>query len=463
MKYLSGILIILLNIGCVTTDKESDFTYLGGEIINPKSNNILFLKDNVTIDTILLDANNKFLSEYPNLEEGLYSFKHGPEFQYLYIHPKDSILIRLNTWDFDESLVFSGVGAEENNFLINLFLENEKEDKLFYDYYELNPEKFESKIDSILNIKESNIIQFKNSREKVSSEFEKIAKIASTYTLYRKKEIYPLVHKRTLRLDDFPLINENFYDFRKTIDLNDKSLMHYHAYPNYVVSQIYNLAYNQREKDSLKSDLTLNILNNIVDKISDENFKNTLLKQVIFDDFFKSGSTCSINNEALDIFFNNCTNEEYISQIKKLVNDSKKAKTNFKLNNFILTSLDAKKMAIKDIIKGQNSVIYFWSSEFMSPEYLAKRIQFLETENPDVLFIGINMQPEINNIKNNPFIKNISSKNQYQLTKDSEANDYVTSKYPRAILVNKNGIIVNGFTNLSSKDFSNQLDKFENN
>ena len=38
-------------------------------------------------------------------------------------------MFRLNTLDFDESLVFTGEGAKKNNYLINLFLEHEKEEK----------------------------------------------------------------------------------------------------------------------------------------------------------------------------------------------------------------------------------------------------------------------------------------------------------------------------------------------
>ena len=57
--------------------------------------------------------------KFKNLKGGLYTFKHGVEFQYIFLQPNDSLLLRLNTWDFDESLVFSGKGAEKNNLLIN--------------------------------------------------------------------------------------------------------------------------------------------------------------------------------------------------------------------------------------------------------------------------------------------------------------------------------------------------------
>ena len=43
-------------------DVEDYTAYFGGEVINPQSNYVLFLKDNKVIDTIFLDKNNRFLA-----------------------------------------------------------------------------------------------------------------------------------------------------------------------------------------------------------------------------------------------------------------------------------------------------------------------------------------------------------------------------------------------------------------
>ena len=125
MKNLLSILILTLIISCTTTNNKSTI-YFGGEIINPKSKYVVLLKDNNVIDTLTLNNQNRYIEKFKSLKEGLYTFKHGNEFQYIYLEPGDSILLRLNTWDFDESLVFTGKGSSKNEFLINLFLQNEK-------------------------------------------------------------------------------------------------------------------------------------------------------------------------------------------------------------------------------------------------------------------------------------------------------------------------------------------------
>ena len=124
-------LLILFALGCATKNENSK-TFFGGKIINPKTKFVVLYSNDKVIDTLLLNHRNKFLATYDNLDEGLYYFEHGNENQYVYLEPKDSLMLRLNTWDFDESLVFAGEGAERNNILIDIFLEAENERKLFY-------------------------------------------------------------------------------------------------------------------------------------------------------------------------------------------------------------------------------------------------------------------------------------------------------------------------------------------
>ena len=111
-KYL--VLIIAVILTSCADKKENNHTYFGGKIINPKSDYVLLYKTNKLLDSIKLTQKNTFMCKLKNIKPGLYFFKHGVEHQYVYLEPKDSLLIRLNTWGFDESLVFSGTSAEKN-------------------------------------------------------------------------------------------------------------------------------------------------------------------------------------------------------------------------------------------------------------------------------------------------------------------------------------------------------------
>ncbi|SNR32067.1 hypothetical protein SAMN06265371_101222 [Lutibacter agarilyticus] len=461
MKYLVSFFITILFFSCNTAETKSGSTYFGGEIVNPRSKFVLFLKDDKVIDTLFLNTENRFLKKYENFKEGLYTFKHGLEFQYVYLEPADSVLVRLNSWDFDESLVYSGKGASKNDFLINLFLQNEKEEKAMYSYFNLDEPKFEAKLDSLANKRISIYNSFTSNELLVSEEFIDLIDIAIYYPLYRLKEVYPYYYKKAHQLTNLPSISNDFYSFRAEISLNEEQFLSFYPYQNYVVSYLYNIANQLKESNTNKDDLTINVLNVIIKNIESEEIKNTLLKRIIINDFLKSENTCTINNEKLAIFLKHCTNKEFVNQVKNLVNDSKYVENHQQLPNFNIVNYDNIGTDIHTIIKNKKSVIYFWSTEFMSTDYLVSRVRFLEKKYPKIQFIGIQMQPAYLNIHNEPKLKNLNSSKQYKLTSNSYANNFLTSHYPRIIIIDDKKLVMNGFTYLDSKKLGQELNKIQ--
>ena len=142
-------LLITFFIGCNNQNK----TFISGKIIKPTNNEILILKDEKIIKKITINNQGTFSSSFEDLNNGLYNFIHLPEFQYLIINKGDSLVFRLNSLDFDESLVFSGLGASKNNYLIDVFLEHEKEENYIKSKYKSSKIEFKKIIDSLKNIK----------------------------------------------------------------------------------------------------------------------------------------------------------------------------------------------------------------------------------------------------------------------------------------------------------------------
>jgi len=460
MKYITYVILVFLAVGCGKSN-ENAVTYFGGLIINPKSNFVLFLKDEKVMDTLWLDKNNRFLKKVPIMKEGCYSFKHGTEFQYIYLEPSDSVLVRLNTWDFDKSLVFSGRGSIKNEFLINLFLHNEKEERMMYHYFNLNEQDFQAKIDSLSKERFASYNDFFENEGVVSKGFEKFTTIAIQFPLFRLKEVYPFYHKGVDNHENFFEVSDTFYDFRKGINLNEEKLVSFYPYQNYVVSYLYNLSYQLKEKDSAKNDITVNILNAVNEHIKAEGFKNILLKRILVSDFLKSRSTCHINEEALRIFLANCTNKEYLEQVNNLVQDCYYIPLNEPFRDFDIVSYNNVPLTINEVINNKNAVVYFWSTDYMSSDYLVSRIRFLEKRHPDLLFIGINMKTSPQDLTKESNLKLHHINNQYVLPTDSYAHNYLSSKYPRTIIIDDEGIVKNGFTNLDSKSLDLELSKLK--
>ena len=77
------------------------------------------------------------------------------------------------------------------------------------------------------------------------------------------------------------------------------------------------------------------------------------------------------------------------------------------------------------------------------------------------MFIGINMQSSFKEIKNEPHLKKFDIHQQFSLTETSTAHSFLTSNYPRVIIVDKKGIVKNGFTYLDSNKLQLELQKLE--
>ncbi|MBT7623758.1 MAG: hypothetical protein HN595_04450, partial [Flavobacteriaceae bacterium] len=137
----------LLFTSCQLFNKKKH-TYLAGKILKKTSEKISVLKDEKIINETSISENGNFYLELNNIKDGLYNFKHLPEFQYLILVKGDSLVLRLNALDFDESLVFNGNGSSKNNYLMDVFLNHEKEESFLNLNLKQNPIKFREIIDS---------------------------------------------------------------------------------------------------------------------------------------------------------------------------------------------------------------------------------------------------------------------------------------------------------------------------
>ena len=453
LSKLIALIVLVISIGCENRVEKS-IAYFGGKIINPKTDYVILFDHESAIDTFYLNQNNVFLGEISPLYEGLYYFKHSNEYQYVYLKPKDSVLVRLNTWDFDESLVFSGKGALRNNLLIDCFLDAEKDRRLFYSYYELPAQSFISKVDSLEKIKINRYKDFIRKNPQESEKFLNILSIALTYPLYGHVENYPLLHKMKHNTNYFDEVGGDFYKHRKKIKTDQDSIMYYSAYRNFMVNHIYNKVYgygHQEETDEFAVDL----LKTISNVIKNERFKNRMLRQAILGHFYNQ-SSCKYNPQTFETFLSLSSSKEDKRLVNRLINDTKKIHSGKKLEDFHVTDYNNTDRSIKSLTKYKNSFVYFWNPKYYSKEHVSKRVQFLSNKFPDINFIGVK-------IDGKGRLKTIDIKSQYYLNPQSEANKFLTSRMPRALIINKKGILVNGYASLVSNDIFDQLKELSKN
>ena len=140
----------MLSVSCNNSTEETSLdAYIGGQIRNPSSNNVILLKNNVPLDTIRLDFQNRFSYRIKSVEDGLYLFKHAPFSQVVYLKGGDSLLLRANSLEFQ--LDDTRIGKDAFQYYLNksLFL-NASGEVVFGDAYINSPE-FETRILELLN------------------------------------------------------------------------------------------------------------------------------------------------------------------------------------------------------------------------------------------------------------------------------------------------------------------------
>lgn len=456
---LFKILLFFFLISCNTSKKDTQ-TFFGGKIINPKSNQVILYTMEKVIDTFFLDNKNKFIGKIDNANEGLYHFSHGDENQYVYIEPEDSLMLRLNTWDFDESLVFAGKGAERNNFLIDCFLENEIDGKLFYHYNKLPPNIFTSKVDSLLAVKMDTYNEYIQSHPKETFGYREILKTALTYPIYARLERYPYINAKYTNNGNFPELNETFYDYRKNVTINKDSLMYFPPYTKFIRNYLYNKTYSLGHppmKKEYSSKFTIDLLKTIDENITVEKTKNAILRQTIISHFFNK-SSCNLDKESFNTFLKLSTNKKDKELISSLIKDVKSVPAHKKLPNFKVTNYNNASHQIADVIKNKNTLLFFWSPEYVSQAYIIKRIKYLSNNYPNINFIQVKIDGD-----HDDRIQKIDIKNQYYLQSDSDAHQFLTSKMPRSILVNKHGKVINAYATISSRNLNPYLKELNDN
>ncbi len=441
-KYLVPFLFLVLA-SCSST-KEDKYTYFGGKIINPKSKYVVLYKNESIIDSIKINKNNTFMSKLENIKAGLYYFKHGVEHQYVYLEPKDSLLLRLNTWDFDESLVFTGNNADRNNVLIETFIQNEIDNKKFYGFYGLSAPDFKLKIDSVKNQKLSFLEDYKINNKETSEKFLNILKLALTYPLKTRVENFNIDNYTKVIPE---VLDSTFLSHRKNTCINKDSLMFYTPYRNYVYANLHSTVYEKNiKRESI--DFTPLLLNNINKKITDTTQKNRLLRHITIRHFYNN-SSANVNQKAFNTFFELSTNEKDKKRLASLLKDISYLKDEQKSPSFTVLKPDNSIEPIDQVIGNKKTVLYFTGKRH-SNDWLISRLKYLVNKNPEVNFLIINTN-------NKGYINNIDIDIQCSLNEKSEAHKFLTSKYPRVILINEKGVIKNSYGALSSDKIEKQI------
>tara|TARA_R110002050_G_scaffold16019_2_gene48954 strand:- start:48139 stop:49521 length:1383 start_codon:yes stop_codon:yes gene_type:complete len=458
MNKYSFCLFILTFVGCNTEQKETP-TIFAGEIVNPTSETIILYKDDVVIDSAQLDMHNRFSIRLDTIVEGLYNFRHSPQYQYVYLSKGDSLLVRLNTIYFDESLVFSGKGEEINNFLVEVFLNGEDEEALVDSYYDLDPIPFSKKIDSLRQIK-INLLNDLEVESALSPKSLAIANASINYGSYISKEKYPYKHHKKTKNSSLTKISDSFYEYRKKLNFDNKELTYFTPYYDFMKRHFDNLAYTDCTTDCengeriIKNHLHFNRhkLKLIDSIVKEKELRDNLFRNVAMSYFLKVHDNIENNKIFLEDFHKLSSNNRHITEIHDLYEGVIKMQPNHSLPAITVLDSMGTIVSLKAIAeKNKNVIFYFWTSD--NPRHFAsitKQAAKLSDLHPEITFIGISLTPQLEKWQTMIQANNQSFSNQYKADNVDELRSALIIDGLNKAILTKDGVIVDAYKDMYS-------------
>lgn len=430
--------------------------YFSGQVKNPRLPYLLFSKDNTVIDTIKLDKNNHFFVKFDSLAPGLYTFKHEPDYQFVYFDKNDSLTVAIDANKFDGSIVFSGRGDRKNNFLMEQYMLTDSDRRKSYGLYSKDYPAFIKSVDSIYEMRKA-FYEKKKAEIAWSDEFDFYASARLNLNYYAKKEYYPYVYARRNGQDIRPKLPKNYYSYRKDVEFDDPRLISFSPFIRYSNGLINNLAFNRTAKRGTVKENSLeynmNKLNIADSLFKNQDIKNQALNNIAFTYLLEDQNVAS-NQRFLERYDELSTDESNDNEIKQISRSIKKLKPGNKLPEIELTDTQNNPFNIAGDIK-QQTVLFFWTScARLHVSKVQNRVAELKKQHPDVAFIAINVDNDKEWKKNLPLYGTANTAHLRATDFERLRQQWVFTKINRTIILNADGTIKNAFTNLLDDTFS---------
>ena len=457
LKLIILAIILFFSNSCNNKNSRDNF-FLGGEIINPSSNYVNFYYNNIKIDSIELNSENKFFKNLENIQPGIYRIEHIPENQYIIIENGDSLWIRVNVEDFKESLSFSGRGSSKNNFLVDMYNLYDYENDFLSQIYNQGSYDYKIVIDSLMDEKKD-IWELFNKSVNQRNLGRNITKASIKYNYYNKLERYALLRGREWSKDE----REEYFSYRDEVNLNDSELSLFEPYVTYLMN-----FFNEKTLDSgevysyAKNNTDFNIKKLLIidSQINDPYLKNNLARATAIEEIlnFKNND---LHDEFIDYYTYVNTSNRYLDEITKLYNDIEKMKKGNVLPEVNILDFNGNITSSSEEFLGSKTFIYFWSQTQMNHyRRTIRRVEELKQQYPRYRFVGICIQPYTDMVSQAQNILNLDLSNQFSFKDfESSSKDWVLTFLNKTIVTDEKVKIIDGFSNLFTNDIEKILEK----
>jgi len=216
---MKKLLILLIAITLFSCKEEAKPTYVvfNGTVENSPSKTVKLFGNGLDADLSIAD-NGTFGDTLTIEKNGYYTLRVGRESTPIYLVQGVDVGVTLNAKEFDESLVYTGKGASENNYLAAKYLLSEKE-MAFDKVYSLTEGDFIEEANKI----NSSYTDLLASSVEISKDFISIESKELEYAHINNLENYQEYHGYFTKNNEFK-VSESYYDPFKEYSFNDAEI-----------------------------------------------------------------------------------------------------------------------------------------------------------------------------------------------------------------------------------------------
>lgn len=405
-----------------------------GKITNPFSDSLsvynFSAKDDVPQVIYLNDAGS-FIDTLV-VTPGYFIISDGLKQTTAYFRPGANLNLTYDVNKFDESIVYKGDAASENNYLAEKSLMEKELSK--YDYYayygSLEENDFLRLTDSLYTLR----IDLLNSKKNLNPEFYYVESNAIKYAKLERYSQYEEVRAFVMKDFDFK-VSDSFPNPFDSIDFNDEKMLQAYIYALYLRSYFRSVASKVPDNEYHTA-----YINEVVNKVKSAKIKDDILFAFAKRNLGKVDDLNSIYNVLTGIIVSG----KYKTEIEKLYNEYKITEKGAVSPDFKYSDINGDTVSLSDFI-GKVALIDVWATWCgpckMEIPHLKKLEEYFHGK--DVVFVSICAYD--NELKWREMVeaKQLGGVQLYASKQNTEFLDlYQIKGIPRFILIDKKGRII---------------------
>ena len=392
------------------------------------------------IDTSFLVQPNELTEIHlPLTNKQYFYFQLGREYGTIYGEPGDTVSLRLDYKNFDESLKFSGTKSNENNYLIKNYLFREKQAKPLKQDYNKSYTEFDQEISEIHQSLNDLLNQY--SENGLDEEFIENEQARNQLFYFKKLVFYPSEYK--IHTGKMPELSDAFFTAIDSINTENENYLSFETYPA-VISE--KLSLQKPILDKKNKDYALQLgerMASIENKAIREQLFFRLLSREI-----KLAENEQMVNQLLSKYEKNIEDDSLQEELKEHLTKREQLQPGKEAPVFEVENTKKEPVQISDF-KGKLLYIDFWAT-WCKPcreemPHLNELIE--EYKNEEVVFLGVNLDRSKHAYQNWSLflaehqlngVQTIALNNQKAII-----DQYNVYAIPRYVLIDQQGEIIN--------------------